>query len=83
MKAAFYVAIAILVLSSTATAQNESDWRSWPLADRFTFTIDAFFPNLDTRVRVDASDGSPGTTIDFEQNLGMSDTETLPGLGLG
>ena len=31
---------------------------------------------------MDASDESPGTMIDFEQNLGMSDTESLPGLRL-
>ena len=83
MKTNIIVAIVFLSLSSNAIAQNESDWQSWPLADRFTITLGAFFPNLDTRVRLDATDQSPGTTIDFEQNLGMSDTETLPGLGLG
>jgi len=83
MKTTFIVAIALLSISSNAIAQNENDWQSWPLADRFTITLVAFFPNLDTRVRLDASDQSLGTTIDFEQNLGMSDTEALPGLGLG
>ncbi len=83
MKAAFTITVVILSLSAPAIAQNETDWQSWPLADRFTISLNAFFPNLDTRVRLDASDGSTGTTIDFEQNLGMSDTETLPGIGLG
>lgn len=83
MKTNFIAAIAFLSLSSNAIAQNENDWQSWPLADRFTITLVAFFPNLDTQVRLDASDQSLGTTIDFEQNLGMSDTEALPGLGLG
>ena len=82
MKATFTTTVVILSLSAPAIAQNEEDWQSWPLADRFTITLNAFFPNLDTRVRLDASDGSPGTTIDFEQNLGMSDTETLPGISL-
>ena len=81
MKATFVVTIAVFCLSSSAMAQDENEWRSWPLADHFTITLDGFFPNLDTRVRVDASDASPGTTIDFEQNLGMSDTETLPAIG--
>jgi hypothetical protein len=72
---------AILFLSGSAIAQDENEWRSWPLADHFTLDVNAMFPNLDTRVRVDASDASPGTTIDFEQNLGMSDTETLPAIG--
>ena len=83
MKAIFTITVVILSLSAPAIAQNETDWQSWPLADRFTITLNAFFPNLDTKVRLDASDQTPGTTIDFEQNLGMSDTETLPGLGLG
>ena len=83
MKATFVVTIAVFCLSSSAMAQDENEWRSWPLADHFTITFDGFFPNLDTRVRVDASDASPGTTIDFEQNLGMSDTETLPAIGFG
>lgn len=83
MKANLIVAISFLSLSSSAIAQDRNDWQSWPLADRFTISLDALFPNLDTRVRVDASDTSAGTTIDFEQNLGMSDTETLPGFGLG
>ncbi len=81
MKATFVVTIAVFCLSSSAMAQDENEWRSWPLADHFTITLDGFFPNLDTRVRVDASDASPGTTIDFEQNLGMSDTETFPAIG--
>ena len=71
--------VAILVLSSVVEAEENIDWESWPLADHFTIGVDAFFPNLDTQVRVDASDSTTGTTIDFEQNLGMSDTETLPG----
>ncbi len=74
------ITVAILSLSAPAMAQDKNDWQSWPLADRFTIGVDASFPNLDTRVRIDASDSSPGTTIDFEQNLGMSDTETLPAL---
>jgi hypothetical protein len=71
----------LLSLSATAVAQDKDDWQSWPLADRFTISVEAFFSNLDTRVRIDASDGALGTTIDFEQNLGMSDTETLIGFG--
>lgn len=81
MKALFVVTIAVFCLSCSAMAQDENEWRSWPLADHFTITLDGFFPNLDTQVRVDASDASPGTAIDFEQNLGMSDTETFPAIG--
>jgi hypothetical protein len=83
MKTIFTLALLISILSAPTIVQADNEWQSWPLADRFTIALDAFSPYLDTRVRVDASDESPGTTIDFEQNLGLSDTETLPALGLG
>ena len=80
MKVKLTITVAVLSLCAPAMAQDKNDWQSWPMGDRFTIGVDAFFPSLDTRVRIDASDSSPGTTIDFEQNLGMSDTETLPAL---
>lgn len=81
LKFSSLTALFFLFLSGTAIAQ-ESDWETWPLADNVTLVVDAFFPNLDTKVRLDATDGSPGTTIDFEQNLGMNDTEALAGGGI-
>ena len=62
-------------------AQGDGMWRSWPLGDRFRIGANAFFPHIDTRVRVDSTSGIIGTTIDFEQNLGLSDTESLPAVG--
>jgi hypothetical protein len=79
MKTISIFLVLLLSLSATAVAQDKDDWQSWPLADRFTISVEAFFTSLDTKVRIDASDGALGTTIDFEQNLGMSDAETLPG----
>jgi hypothetical protein len=76
-----FTGLFILLLSATSLAQSGDEWKDWPLGDPFTISLEAFFPNIDTTVRLDASDGSFGTTIDFEQNLGMSDTETLPALG--
>lgn len=73
---------AISSLSASAFAQEENEWQSWPLVDHFTIELNAMFPSLDTRVSVEASDLSLGTTSIFEQNLGMSDTETLPAPGL-
>jgi hypothetical protein len=70
-----------LLISGTALAQGDDEWRSWPMGDRFTISAEVFFPNIDTKVRLDASDATPGTTIDFEQNLNLSDSETLPALG--
>ena len=74
---------ALLFLSLVSRAQEQEEWLSWPLSDRFLVRADLFFPKLDTKIRVDASDGATGTNIDFEQNHGMSDTETLGGIGFG
>jgi hypothetical protein len=71
----------VLLLPTASLAQAADEWREWPLGDPFRIKLEAFFPRLDTSVRLDASDGSMGTTIDFEQNLGMSDTESLPAFG--
>lgn len=81
MNKVLFSLISILLISGTALAQQDDDWQSWPMGDRFTITGEAFYPHIDTQIRLDASDGSPGTTIDFEQNLNMSDTETLPAVG--
>jgi hypothetical protein len=42
----------------------------------------AFFPNVDTHVRADGSNGQVGTSIDFETDLGLEDSKTLPVLEL-
>ncbi len=76
-----FVLTSALLISGTALAQTDDEWLSWPMGDRFTISAQAFFPKIDTKVRVDASNGAPGTTIDFEQNLNLSDSETLPALG--
>jgi hypothetical protein len=65
----------------TAIAAEGDDWQSWALGDPFTIYLEAMFPSIDTQVRLDASDGTQGTTVDFEQNLGMSDSEALPAVG--
>ncbi len=70
----------LFCLSAAASAQDEDDWQNWPLGHRFGIGAGAFFANLDTKVRIDSSNGITGTRLDFEQNLGMSDFEPLPTL---
>jgi hypothetical protein len=74
-----FLCVALLALPYLANAETD-DWPSWPLGERFAIGANAFFPSLETTVRVDASDSSPGTAISFEQNLGMNDTESLPSI---
>jgi len=44
------------------------------MGERVGVNLGSFFANLNTKVRLDASDGSLGTGIDFEQDLGLDDT---------
>jgi hypothetical protein len=46
--------------------------------DTFVFRIGGFFPNIDTHARADSNSGLIGTTIDFETDLGLEDSKTLP-----
>ena len=62
----------------SVSAAQEDDWSSWPLGEKFSIGVNAFFPTLDTTVRLDSTNGDIGTSISFEQNLGMADTESLP-----
>jgi len=48
------------------------------MGERAGVKVGAFFANLETTVRLDATDGSRGTEISFEQDLGLDDTKTRP-----
>lgn len=77
MKILSALVLSTMVVAAPAAAQTD-DWQDWPLGRKFEIAAEAYFPSLDTKIRVDATDGTPGTVIDFEQNLGMDDTETVP-----
>jgi hypothetical protein len=83
MKNPIAMCLATLLLPSLAMAQNQSDWSDWTMGARYTVQLELFHPTLNTRLRIDSSDGTPGKPIDLEQDLGMSETETLPALMLG
>ena len=68
----------IAVCSSAAVAADEDDWTKWPMGDKFTVGVGAYWASVDTQIRVDASNGIIGTWIDFEQNLGLDETTTMP-----
>lgn len=73
------VPIALLLLDvGPVHAEETAEWRDWPLGDRSGLVIGSFFANLDTTVRVDATNGTLGTEVSFERNLGLDDTKTRP-----
>ena len=68
----------MLGYSTAVLAQDSDDWKTWPMGQPFQFALGAYVPKLDTQLRVDRTDGLAGTTLSFEQNLGMRDTAILP-----
>jgi len=77
MKKLLLATMGLTVLMYTGAALAEqAEWRSWPLGQRFTVGISAFRPKIDTKVSLTA--GPIQGTIDFEQNLGLDDTESVP-----
>lgn len=48
---------------------------------RFNFRLGAYFASADTEVRLDATDGSIGTVVDFEDDLDLDDDEVMALIG--
>ena len=48
---------------------------------KFNFRVGAYFASADTQIRLDATDGSVGTDIDFEDDLDLDDDEVMLLLG--
>ncbi len=71
--------LAVFVLCvGPAFAQGKPEWRSWPMGERVEINVGFFFANLETTVRLDGTGGALGTSISFEQDLGLDDTKTRP-----
>ena len=72
----------LLVTSSPVAAQDLADWEDWPTADRWNISVGYFLPELDTTVIVTDADGTLGTGISFEKNLGLDDSESTAVLNI-
>ncbi|MDJ0928687.1 MAG: hypothetical protein QNJ73_13705 [Gammaproteobacteria bacterium] len=72
------LSLVLLLMSPVPDVEaKDRPWRAWPTGKRFNIAGGAFWPQLDTKVRLDASDGTLGTEIDFESNLGMENNKAL------
>ncbi len=67
----FVVTFALATLAATPAAAQR-------LSDTFSLQVAAYFPSVDSRVRVDAPNGTSGSSIDFENDLGFDKNRTLP-----
>ncbi|MCR5879950.1 hypothetical protein [Phenylobacterium sp. J367] len=62
----------LLVAAGPAAAQS--------FGDRYWIEAQVFRPNIDTTVDLTRTGGTRGTEIDFENDLGLKDTDNLPAL---
>ena len=67
----------VLVMASTVAVADSPDEGAPFLDDRYSFWLGAFFPNVDSRFRLDSSAGVPGDEIDFEDTLGLEDGKNV------
>jgi hypothetical protein len=71
------LALLAVVVCGSAAAQNVHP----ALTDRWNFQLGAFVPKTDTTLRLDATATvRPGTSLSFEDDLGFSDTKTIPAI---
>ncbi|MCZ6576193.1 MAG: hypothetical protein O6950_07075, partial [Gammaproteobacteria bacterium] len=67
-----------VVLASPALAAKKNDKPGWEDWDRLNIDVGVFSATQDTTIRLDATDGTFGTQIDFEENLGLEAREETP-----
>jgi hypothetical protein len=65
------VCVAAMALAATPAAAQSLD-------KTFVAQVGPYFPSIDSKLRVDASNGAIGTTIDFERDLGFNRRQVLP-----
>lgn len=68
--------LAAVLLPFGALAEDAAEWRTWPTGERFRVGASVFFPSLDTRVAASDRQGLVGTEIEFERDLGLSDSKS-------
>ena len=71
----------LLAVSAAALAGGVSVDQSKVL-DRWTLRLGGYVTGLDTQVRLDSPTGEEGTTVSLEDDLGFSNSESIPRLNL-
>jgi len=66
-----------VLLSPVATLADGDDWRTWPTGERLKLAMGTYEPDLNTEIMVSEVGGPlAGTPIDFEDDLGLDDSES-------
>lgn len=70
MKRIMLIGAAVFAIQPAFSADDPSD-------KRFSVAVGAFWPDVNTTVRLDGNGGRIGTELDFESDLGLDDRDTL------
>jgi hypothetical protein len=73
---AILIAALVVSIAVPVAAQGVSE----PLFDRFNFKLEGSFVNLSTEIRLDSEYLGEGTSLTFEDDLGLSSGEVVPSL---
>ncbi len=71
------LAIALLAVPRPAAAQSKYG----PLFDKFAFKVAGSFAKLSTKIRLDSETLGQGTTLKFEDDLGLDSNKLIPTFG--
>jgi len=72
------VSFVLVMVLAAATSEAQRDYE--PLLDKFNFRIEASWVGMKTQIRLDSELLGEGTTLSFEDDLDLSDRETIPSL---
>jgi hypothetical protein len=70
--------LALLIAVSAAGAHAGVTVDQSKVLDRWTLRVGGYLTGLDTKVRLDSPTGGEGTTVSLEDDLGFSNSESLP-----
>jgi len=70
--------IGVLVLAAAAPAEAQRDFE--PLFDKFNFSLQGSWVGLSTQIRLDSETLGVGTTLSFEDDLGLAKSEGIPSI---
>jgi hypothetical protein len=75
------IVLALVTLGGCGAALGQDASGAHPgLTDRWTFQLGAYRPNASTTAHLNSSTRAIGTEISFEDDLGFSDSKTVPAL---
>ncbi len=72
------LALAAVLLAAATPAQAQREYE--PLFDKFNLRLEGSWVGLSTQIRLDSELLGRGTTLNFENDLGLGSEETIPSL---